>query len=1083
MHRPLPSFLYPHSMRPSRAPINGIRLFLARILLADLISCALAQTTLPQTTLPQTSLAQTSLAQTTLAQTASLSGRVQNAVTGQYLPHTRVSLKGTDRVVFTDDSGIYRLTPVSPGSLVVEFFYTGLDPQEITVQAAPSEQLTRNVILSSIARYGKNAEAVKLDAFVVATSRDTEGEALATNEQRFAPNLKAVISTDSFGDMAEGNVGEFLKYLPGITGDHDDAQINTVSLRGFSTNLTVVLADGSQLGNANFNGNSRTFQFSQLAINNVSRIEVSKVPTPATPADSMAGSINLVSKSAFERSRAELRYRLYAAGNGDYLTLSSQPHSYERRQGKVMPGVDFDYTLPVNKNFGVVVTGSRSLSAGEEDHSTLLYNAAGTATGATFSQPYLQQYGINDGSKDITRNSASVKADWRITPNSVLSVNGMFNQYQAYWGHQSMDFNVGTIGTPTLTTAAGGVPLSFSETFTSGATGRGVVTLGSGNFMKRYEEVRAGGLRYRFDNGGWRLDASLTRSFSTNAFRSTSEGHFAGMNITLVPVVRLVLSEITALQPHAIRAFDNSQREVDLYDINNYRINNATALTRDVTDDMRAADFTGQRRLAFFPFPASVQIGGLVREQTRDSNKGSTTSTYNGVNGNLSAAPFRNQVYVGRNSHFGLPGLVPPWASKHRAWQAYQQNPALFTSTPAQLVAAEQFAITNSEYVQETVAAGYAQTELRLFTNRVSLLTGIRYEKTTDEGRGPVYEPANVYLRNRDGTFTRDARGIRIRRPDAGAVGSIEELRLTREARGYHARRSYDGAYPSLHLTFHLTENFQARAAYARTYGRPDFSEIIPNSTISERDLDETQLGDPSTIRGTIDVRNSGLKPWTADNYDLSLEYYSAQGGVVSAGFFLKEIDDFFANRVVLAKAADLEELGLDPQFLGWQLSTKFNSGRARVMGAEVNFRHNLSPLGTWARPFTVFANATQLALSGSQQADFSGFIPRNVNWGVTYSQKPITLVAKWNYRGEQKGAAFPGFGADAFNYTAARTTLDLSGDYQLSRSLSLSTNIRNLFNAYLVNTRYGATTPTYAQPRQYRHFGVYFSAGLKGTF
>ena len=36
-------------------------------------------------------------------------------------------------------------------------------------------------------------------------------------------------------------------------------------------------------------------------------------------------------------------------------------------------------------------------------------------------------------------------------------------------------------------------------------------------------------------------------------------------------------------------------------------------------------------------------------------------------------------------------------------------------------------------------------------------------------------------------------------------------------------------------------------------------------------------------IRGTIDIRNSGLKPWTADNYDLSLEYYTAQGGVFSA--------------------------------------------------------------------------------------------------------------------------------------------------------------------------------------------------------
>ncbi len=381
------------------------------------------------------------------------------------------------------------------------------------------------------------------------------------------------------------------------------------------------------------------------------------------------------------------------------------------------------------------------------------------------------------------------------------------------------------------------------------------------------------------------------------------------------------------------------------------------------------------------------------------------------------------------------------------------------------------------------MSAGYAQTEVRLFRNRLNLLTGVRYEKTTDDGVGPVFEPGNAFVRNPNGTFARNVQGQRIRRPEAGAVGSLEELRLTREERGFRASRSYDGFYPSLHLTFHVTDNFQARAAYAHTYGRPDFNEVIPNSTISERDLDETQLGDPNVLRGTIDIRNSGLKPWTADNFDLSLEYYTPQGGLFTGGVFLKEIKDFFANSVRLATLADLEELGLDPQYVGWQLSTKFNSGSARVAGAEFNARHRLSPLGGWGRYFSVFFNATKLELSGDRQADFSGFIPKNVNWGVTFTRKPVMLIAKWNYRGEQKGAAFTAFGPDGYNYTKARLTLDLSADYQINKRLSLNTNIRNLFNEYLTMVRYGSQTPAYAQPRQYRHFGVYFSAGIKGTF
>jgi hypothetical protein len=57
---------------------------------------------------------------------------------------------------------------------------------------------------------------VKLDPFVFTASKLTEGEALATNEQRFAPNIKNVVSTDAFGDVPEGNIAEFMRFLPGV---------------------------------------------------------------------------------------------------------------------------------------------------------------------------------------------------------------------------------------------------------------------------------------------------------------------------------------------------------------------------------------------------------------------------------------------------------------------------------------------------------------------------------------------------------------------------------------------------------------------------------------------------------------------------------------------------------------------------------------------------------------------------------------------------------------------------------------------------------------------------------------------------
>ena len=67
-----------------------------------------------------------------------------------------------------------------------------------------------------------------------------------------------------------------------------------------------------------------------------------------------------------------------------------------------------------------------------------------------------------------------------------------------------------------------------------------------------------------------------------------------------------------------------------------------------------------------------------------------------------------------------------------------------------------------------TVTGLYAQTEARFFRNRLTLLTGVRYEKTHDKGVGPVNEPAAVWLRDPDGTFARNAANQRIRKPEAG---------------------------------------------------------------------------------------------------------------------------------------------------------------------------------------------------------------------------------------------------------------------------------------------------------------------------
>ena len=292
---------------------------------------------------------------------AAVSGRVQNVVTGQFLNNARVTVRGTELVAFTDQSGGYRLPQIPAGRVVLEVFYTGLDSQAVPLELAPGEVAARDFELTSAARYGE-AGVVKLDTFTVAAARETDGQAIAANEQRFAPNLRNVVATDSLGDVMDGNIGEFLKFVPGLTPEYDyedGTTVSTVSIRGFAPSMVAVTSDGAQMANtSNAMGDSRAFSFNQASINNVSRIEVAKVPTPANRADSLSGSVNMVSKSAFERRNMEFRYNLNLAANSENFTLRRTPHTTDERIRKLRPGANFDLTLPLSPRFGLIVTGA-----------------------------------------------------------------------------------------------------------------------------------------------------------------------------------------------------------------------------------------------------------------------------------------------------------------------------------------------------------------------------------------------------------------------------------------------------------------------------------------------------------------------------------------------------------------------------------------------------------------------------------------------------------------------------------------------------------------------------------------------------
>ena len=142
------------------------------------------------------------------AERGMITGRVFDPATGEYIRNAEVRVEGTPLVALSEEGGFYRLTNVSPGQQNVIAKYTGHETVRAVVQLQAGGTATRDFELTPLGEKARADETVRLGAFVVSTER--AGQAKAISEQKNAMNVKTVVASDNFGDIFEGNVGEFL---------------------------------------------------------------------------------------------------------------------------------------------------------------------------------------------------------------------------------------------------------------------------------------------------------------------------------------------------------------------------------------------------------------------------------------------------------------------------------------------------------------------------------------------------------------------------------------------------------------------------------------------------------------------------------------------------------------------------------------------------------------------------------------------------------------------------------------------------------------------------------------------------------
>src|SRR5688572_25766604 len=220
-------------------------------------------------------------------------GRVMNAATGDYLPGAIVSVVGTDITVTTDFGGNFRLPRVPAGQQQLRVEYTGLDPQTMPVSVEAGQP-------RDLGEIGLTSEVYQLQKVVVAGLR--EGTALAITQQRLSENVRNVVAADTFGNISDGNPGDLLQYMPGVSAEYVGNEVRTIQIRGMPPEAGSVTMDGTRMASSQSANLGREFEYETASLGNIETIELNKALLPDMEADAVSGSVNLRTKSPLDGS-------------------------------------------------------------------------------------------------------------------------------------------------------------------------------------------------------------------------------------------------------------------------------------------------------------------------------------------------------------------------------------------------------------------------------------------------------------------------------------------------------------------------------------------------------------------------------------------------------------------------------------------------------------------------------------------------------------------------------------------------------------------------------------------------------------
>lgn len=156
-------------------------------------------------------------------------------------------------------------------------------------------------------------EPTELEEIVVTGTRAALN--LAIEVERRADNLVNVVAAEDIGQFSDQNVAESLQRVPGISLNRSEGEGRSVSVRGLPSSFTTVTVNGVRLGTSNLDNASVSLD--SVSNDQLEQLEVTKSVLPSQDADTIGGSIDLKTISAFTRSAQEIQFRAEGVHNED----------------------------------------------------------------------------------------------------------------------------------------------------------------------------------------------------------------------------------------------------------------------------------------------------------------------------------------------------------------------------------------------------------------------------------------------------------------------------------------------------------------------------------------------------------------------------------------------------------------------------------------------------------------------------------------------------------------------------------------------------------------------------------------------